>query len=99
MLITCQAQIDLSIPRGQVSQSLQVAPFDDFYQFNNASTAVTQFNTDLTKWNSYQGGLYQQAVSSLTYIDNDVYVGTQGNFGVYGEKVRHCKVFAQKKRL
>jgi len=40
--------------------------------------------TSLSKWNSYQGGRYQQAVSSLTYIDNDLYTGTAGKFGIYG---------------
>jgi hypothetical protein len=63
---------------------MQVAPFDDFYQFNNATPAVTQYDTSLSKWNSYQGGRYQQAVSSLTYIDNDLYTGTAGKFGIYG---------------
>ena len=64
---------------------MQVAPFDDFYQFDNASSAVTQYDTSLTKWNSYLGGSYQQAVSSLTYIDDAVYQGTSGGFGVYGK--------------
>lgn len=79
-----EAQIDLSIPRGQVSQSNQVAPYDDYYQFNNASTSVTQFDTTLTKYNSYLGGYYQQAVSSLTYIDNNNYRLTGQGFGQYG---------------
>ena len=64
---------------------MQVAPFDDFYQFDNASNAVTQYDTSLTKWNSYLGGPYQQAVSSLTYIDDANYNGTSGGFGVYGK--------------
>ncbi|WWD18304.1 hypothetical protein CI109_102754 [Kwoniella shandongensis] len=37
----------------------------------------------MTKWNSYKGGPYQEAVSSLTYIDNSLYQGTSGQFGVY----------------
>jgi len=64
---------------------MQVAPFDAGYQFNNASSAVTQYNTDLTSWNSYLGGQYQQAISSLTYFDTNYYVGTTGDFNVYGK--------------
>lgn len=79
-----EAQINLTIDRGQVSQSLQVAPFDDFYQFDNASNAITMYNSDLTMLNTYLGGWYQEAVSALTYIDDDVYTGTSGHYNVYG---------------
>ena len=34
---------------------------DDHYQFDNGSTAVTQYDDTLTKWNSYLGGDYQHA--------------------------------------
>jgi len=80
-----QAQLRVDLSRGQVSQSAQIAPFDDFYQINNASTAVTQYNTDLTYWNTYLGGFYQQAASSLTYVPNSVYTGTSAAFATYGK--------------
>lgn len=79
-----EAQINVDQSIGVVSQSVQYAPYDDYYQFNNASSAVTQYNTAITGWNSYLGGLYQQAVSSLTNIPSSNYAGTQGSFGVYG---------------
>ncbi|OCF31258.1 glucosidase [Kwoniella heveanensis CBS 569] len=78
-----EAQIDLSRPRGQLSQSMQVAPFDNGYQYLNSSKGAVQYDTDLTIWNSYKGGTFQEAVSSLTYIDNDLYQGTSGQFGVH----------------
>lgn len=68
-----------------MSQSLQVAPFDYQYQYNNKSNAVEMYDSDVTLWNSYLGGVYQQAVSALTYVPNDVYTGTSGNFNMYGE--------------
>jgi hypothetical protein len=85
-----EAQTDLSIPRGQVSQSAQVAPFDANYEFVNTSNAVVQYDTTITQWNSYKGGQYQQAVSSLTYVDSSVYQLTSGAFNVYGA----CLAFA-----
>ncbi|ODN95906.1 glucosidase [Cryptococcus wingfieldii CBS 7118] len=79
-----EAQIDLDIPQGQVSQSCQIAPFDPSYEYLNTSEGAIQYDTDLTSWNSYKGGTYQEAVSSLTYIDNANYVETRGGFGIYG---------------
>ncbi|KAK4685409.1 beta-glucan synthesis-associated protein KRE6, partial [Tremellales sp. Uapishka_1] len=79
-----EAQVDINNQLGQVSQSFQVAPFDSSYQFDNASTDVTQYDTSITKWNSYLGGFYQQAVSSLTYIDSAGYTGTSGALQTYG---------------
>jgi len=38
----------------------------------------------LTKWNSYKGGPFQEAASSLTYVDRDDYQLTSGGFGVFG---------------
>ncbi|KIR25912.1 glucosidase [Cryptococcus deuterogattii 99/473] len=79
-----EGQIDLTVNRGQVSQSAQFAPFDAGYEFLNTSKGAIQYDTDITIWNSYKGGTYQEAVSSLTYIDSNNYVGTSGKFGIYG---------------
>ncbi|BEJ13862.1 hypothetical protein CspHIS471_0310360 [Cutaneotrichosporon sp. HIS471] len=80
-------QIDTSRRRGQMSQSAQVAPFDADYQFDNSSAGATIWATDITMWNSYLGGVYQQAVSGLVYVDNSVYTGTSGAFNIYGVEV------------
>jgi hypothetical protein len=79
-----EAQINVEDSIGVVSQSAQFAPYDDFYQFNNASTAVEIYNPAITGWNSYLGGVYQQAVSGLTNVPASNYADTSGGFGVYG---------------
>ncbi|ODN85657.1 glucosidase [Cryptococcus wingfieldii CBS 7118] len=84
-----EAQIIISEKRGEVSQSFQVAPYDDHYQFNNASGMVKQYDADLTYWNTYLGGPYQQAVSSLTRLPRDIYYnqdigGDSKQFAVFG---------------
>ncbi|CAK9780700.1 unnamed protein product [Cutaneotrichosporon oleaginosum] len=82
-----EGQIDTRMRMGEMSQSAQVAPFDADYQFDNSSDAVTIWATDITKWNTYLGGVYQQAVSGLVYVDNGVYTGTSGLFNIYGVEV------------
>jgi len=65
-----------------VSQSAQVAPFDYDYQFDNTSTEI--YDTTITQYNSYLGGIYQQAVSGVTDVPSTVYSGN--GFAVYGEQ-------------
>lgn len=79
-----EAQIDLTNKKGQVSQSAQVAPFDDYWQFNNCTDCVTIYDSDLTYYNTYLGGVYQQSVSGLTYVDSSIYYGTSAEFGTFG---------------
>lgn len=67
-----------------MSQSNQIAPFDDYYQYKNGTNDVIRYDTTVTHWNTYLGGSYQQAVSGLTYIDNSEYELTNGAFGVHG---------------
>lgn len=67
-----------------MSQSLQLAPFDAGYWPFNSSSDYQQYNTDITQWNSYRGGNLQQAASSLTWVGDDVYQNTSGNFNKYG---------------
>jgi beta-glucanase (GH16 family) len=78
-----EAQIDLPTGQGQASQSFQIAPFDDGYNFFSRPPATTIYNTTNTVPNTYKGGIWQQALSSLTYLRSKDYVGTQGQFGVY----------------
>lgn len=54
---------------GIVSQSYQIAPFDDFYQPNYDFVEI--YNDSLTSMNSYTGGVYQQALSGVTSLNND----------------------------
>lgn len=68
-----EAQIKLSLQHGEVSQSFQVAPFDDFYQSDNTTGKATIYDEDMTVYNSYLGGIYQQAVSGLTLLPDRIY--------------------------
>ncbi|ESK95791.1 glycoside hydrolase family 16 protein [Moniliophthora roreri MCA 2997] len=68
-----EAQVDVDIFRGEVSQSFQIAPYN--YKYNFDDTKTTIYDTSLTKYNSYKGGPYQQAVSAVTYIDDINYDG------------------------
>jgi len=77
-----ETQVDLSVFEGQVSQSSQIAPYDYQYQFNNQTPATTINDSAITQLNSYTGGVYQQALSAVTYIDSQNY-GGQG-FATYG---------------
>lgn len=79
-----EAQIDLSTTpfQGQVSQSLQVAPYNYQYQFNNASPATTINDSSITTLNTYLGAVYQQALSALTVVDSQNYGGN--GYATYG---------------
>ncbi|KAL8703583.1 MAG: hypothetical protein Q9201_003231 [Fulgogasparrea decipioides] len=58
---------------GVVSQSCQIAPFDIWYQPNTEFIEV--YDPTVTLLNSYQGGVFQQALSGLTNINNAWYDG------------------------
>ncbi|KAI0755305.1 beta-glucan synthesis-associated protein-domain-containing protein [Daedaleopsis nitida] len=77
-----ETQIDVSRFQGEVSQSFQIAPYNYQYQFNNASDVTPIYDSGITKFNSYKGGVYQQAVSAVSYIDSDNYGGN--GYATYG---------------
>lgn len=58
---------------GTASQSFQVAPFDIFSQPQGHWMEIYDYS--ITRANSYQGGVYQQAVSSLSNLNNNWYDG------------------------
>jgi len=66
-----EAQIDVSVFQGEVSQSAQVAPFNFDYYVDNTTT--TFYQPAITQFNSYRGGQYQQAASAVTNIPNTAY--------------------------
>lgn len=69
---------------GTVSQSYQIAPFDDFYKPNYQFVEI--YNDSITSMNGYTGGPYQQALSGSSMLNNDWYqtpeTGT-GEFQTY----------------
>jgi len=77
-----EAQVDLSVLRGQASQSNQIAPFSASYNFDNSSVGSPIYDDSLTSFNNYKGGVYQQAVSAVSYLDNADYAGN--SFQTYG---------------
>jgi hypothetical protein len=85
-LIEAQIIIDLGI--GEVSQSNQIAPYDAFYQYNNASIYCDIEDLGISKFNSYKGGIYQEAVSVLTQVPSRIYRdqvigGRKGEFATF----------------
>ncbi|KAM5445211.1 beta-glucan synthesis-associated protein [Microsporum audouinii] len=58
---------------GDVSQSCQVAPFDIWYMPNYEFTEL--YDPSITIMNAYRGGVFQQAISGVTNLNNDWYNG------------------------
>lgn len=77
-----EGQVDESLKKGEVSQSLQIAPFDANVQFTNSSPAMTIYDSENTFLNSFKGTTLQQSVSGVSYTDSANYGGT--GYGVYG---------------
>jgi len=65
---------------GTASQSFQVAPFDIFWRPNTDWMEV--YDQSVSSMNQYQGGVYQQALSTVTYLNNDWYNGK--SYQTYG---------------
>ncbi|EIM81775.1 glycoside hydrolase family 16 protein [Stereum hirsutum FP-91666 SS1] len=68
---------------GYVSQSGQFGPFNYEYQWNDTDGNYNIPNTTATIMNTYLGGVYQQAVSGVTLVDQDCYQLATGCFSVY----------------
>lgn len=69
---------------GQVSQSCQYAPFDAQYAWQNTTgTDVDIYNTTNTVLNPYRGAVFQEAVSGLSFTDQNAYEVT-GGYALYG---------------
>lgn len=60
-----------------MSQSLQVAPYNAQYLFDNSQSVSPISNTDNTQYNTYHGGIYQQGASAVTNINSSVWGGEE----------------------
>lgn len=58
---------------GSASQSFQIAPFDVL--FRPDTDFIEVYNPTYSRANAYQGGPFQQALSALTFLNNDWYDG------------------------
>jgi len=68
-----------------VSQSAQWAPFNAGYTWFNSSENLIIPNPKETELNTYKGGVYQQASSSVSRTNQGCYEkGALGCFSVYG---------------
>jgi len=65
---------------GTASQSFQAAPFDIFYQPDYDYLEI--YDHQITGMNAYRGGPYQQALSGVTWLNNDWYDGK--SYQIYG---------------
>ena len=77
-----EAQIDTTRRQGEVSQSFQCAPYDMNFNWND--DGMTIYNASQTFKNTYQGGPFQQAMSAVSYIDNQFIGGSDDAFASYG---------------
>ncbi|KAF2404929.1 beta-glucan synthesis-associated protein KRE6 [Trichodelitschia bisporula] len=59
---------------GSASQSIQVAPFDVLWRPDYDFVEV--YNPHITKMNTYQGSVYQQAASGVSFLNNHWYDGS-----------------------
>ncbi|KAJ7153034.1 glycoside hydrolase family 16 protein [Mycena crocata] len=69
---------------GQVAQSLQVAPFNAFYRWDNSSDNMYIANLTLSHQNTYSGSVYQQAASVVSTTNQDCYQLATGCYAVQG---------------
>jgi len=60
---------------GSASQSFQVAPFDIFWRPNTDMMEV--YDSTVSALNGYMGGIYQQALSVVSNLNNNWYNGKQ----------------------
>lgn len=78
-----ESQVNITTGVGEASQSIQFAPFDAAYSWNNA-TYLTIYDETVSYLNLYQGSTLQQTGSVITENNGQAYTGTGGLFATYG---------------
>jgi beta-glucanase (GH16 family) len=68
--------------QGEASQSLQVAPFDLAYDWDQSAAEI--YDNDTSIFNPYTGGVYQEALSVLSPIPDDAYANSGSQFTTFG---------------
>ncbi|KAG2008507.1 beta-glucan synthesis-associated protein KRE6 [Coprinopsis cinerea AmutBmut pab1-1] len=69
---------------GMVSLSAQWAPYNAQYAIRNSSGEVEFDDPDVTHYNDYVGGVWQQTTSGLAITNQQAYELSGGLFAVYG---------------
>ncbi|PIL33637.1 hypothetical protein GSI_04260 [Ganoderma sinense ZZ0214-1] len=67
--------------KGAVSQSGQWAPFN--WKYNPTGGLYDIVNTTISQNNTYMGGIYQQASSVVTAVDQTAYEFSGGQYSIY----------------
>ena len=82
----CELQVDTQNKGSYASQSYQVAPFDDGYDWKSNKSGFHIYDTDITSTNSWSGGTTQEALSSVTRIDDTAFenAGDDATYTVLG---------------
>lgn len=70
-------EIQVNGAHGAASQSFQIAPFDANYTWDQ-SPKVAQLHGQDTMFNSYTGGVYQEAVSAVAKIPDTAFASSGG---------------------
>lgn len=63
--------------------SLQAAPYDVAYRWNDADGGG-YFNPDVAEKNSFRGGTYQQAFSGIGHLSPEIFENSDNRFGQMG---------------
>jgi beta-glucanase (GH16 family) len=68
-----ETQVNVSTFQGEVSQSFQTAPYNYQYNFVNTTPQTTIYDSSVTNFNVYKGGVFQQAwVISLSLYERNL---------------------------
>ncbi|EIW76863.1 glycoside hydrolase family 16 protein [Coniophora puteana RWD-64-598 SS2] len=76
-----EATVDFGV--GKVSQSAQIAPFNEGYRLANTSANLKIYDPEATLLNPYIGGAYQQTLSGLSVTNPECYELNKGCYSVY----------------
>ncbi|SJX63299.1 related to KRE6-glucan synthase subunit [Sporisorium reilianum f. sp. reilianum] len=70
-------EVQVQNGHGEASQSFQIAPFDANYTWNQSPSVATLHSAD-SQFNTYTGGVYQEAVSAVTKVPDTAYAQSGG---------------------
>lgn len=80
-----EALVDSTSLVGFVSQSCQWAPYNAAYTvLNDTGPGYTIVDPNITNYNAYVGGVYQQTTSALSQTNQTCYSQNKGCFTTYG---------------